>query len=502
MTSNFLPRHHTSARLFTATALLAIAIIAILQGPSSVHASAVTRNFACTQSPEYFTVPADVYSISFDMNGAADGWGSGRGASVTGTVTVTPGEELEIKVGCQGIKDISSSGAGGYPDGGDGAGFITGVSGAISASGGGGSSSIVADYALSYEVLAIAGGGGGGTNFNPGGSAGIDGGDAVDGYGGKEFMNGKGATQFAGGSERCNLANYCSGAGSYLKGGSNPFGGGGGGGYYGGGAGTGAIYAWFDTSYTDYSTSGGAGSSYVSPTRSQGLTSPQYSTSDWGIFRGTYDGTIAISWIPTPTTTLAPTTTIASTTTAVSPTTTLATTTTLPPTTFTTVALTPPSWSSTPEVESELPVIASTPFPLSGVGTMEVTNETGFIVTKSRSLIPKWRTRVYIGDFKFSLKATYIVSKKKKTFTCRFPTFGTQKIQKTLAWRWYQPSKGCVLPKDLVTQLSKRQTTMSLIGTFTRKWATTGKRLRPDGSKITIRKISLRIGATKTVTLS
>lgn len=465
-----------------------------------------TQSYICRGYDEYFTVPADVYNISFDIYGASDAWGASRGARVTGAVAVTPGEELEIKVGCKGGMG-NGSGTGGYPNGGSGG----GIQGQNSASGGGGSSSIVADHAVSYEVLAIAGGGGGGTNYSIGGSAGMVGEDASNGWVNMRFMDGKGATQSAGGAETCNLANYCSGAGSYLLGGESQYGGGGGGGYFGGGAGTGDMNYWWGNSYSDYSTSGGGGSSYVSPTKSQGLTSPQYSNAGWG----SNDGSITLSWTPTPTTTLASTTTAASTTTfptstSTSPSTTLATTTTsapfttsTSPGTTTTIALAAPSWSSTPEFESELPVSASTPFPVSGSGTVEVTNETGFVVTKSRSFIPRWRTRVYIGDFKFTLKATYTVDKKKKTFTCAIPTFGTQKIQKTSSsWRWYQPTKGCVLPKELVTQLSQRKTTMTLSGTFARKWATSGKGTRPDGSKITGRKISLRIGAAETVTLS
>ena len=475
----------------TTSALLAIAIIASIQDSPGVRAAAFTQNFVCTQSPEYFTVPADVYGLTFDMYGASDGWQSSYGSRVTGTVAVTPGEELEIKVGCKGA---ISGGRGGYPNGGHGG----GIQGQNAASGGGGSSSIVADYNGSHEILAIAGGAGGSTNFAIGGAGGLNGDDAPPAWVDMSFMDGKGATQSAGGAETCNLANFCYGAGAYLQGGESPLGGGGGGGYYGGGAGTGDLNYWWGNSYSDYSTAGGGGSSYVSPSRSSGISTPQYYT---GASYGA--GSIALSWTPTPTTTLT-TTTIASTTTSVPTTTTLAiTTTTTLSTTTTTVALAAPSWSSTPEVESELPVSASTPFPLSGAGTVEVTNETGFVVTKSRSFIPKWRTRVYIGDFKFSLKATYIVNKKKKAFTCNIPTFGTQKIQKTSStWRWYQPAKGCALPKDLVTQLSKRQTTMTLTGTFSRKWATTGKGLRPDGSKITTRKISLRIGAAETVTMS
>jgi hypothetical protein len=59
-----------------------------------------------------------------------------------------------------------------------------------------------------------------------------------------------------------------------------------------------------------------------------------------------------------------------------------------------------------------------------------------------------------------------------------------------------------MLPKDLVTQLAQRKTTMTLTGMFSRKWATSGKTTRPDGSKISTRKINLKIGASDTVTLS
>jgi hypothetical protein len=95
------------------------------------------------------------------------------------------------------------------------------------------------------------------------------------------------------------------------------------------------------------------------------------------------------------------------------------------------------------------------------------------------------------------------VNKKKKIYSCSLPKFGTQKIQKTSnVWRWYQPKKGCVLPKGLVTQLAQRKTTMTLAGMFSRKWATSGKTTRPDKSKITSRKINLKIGASDSVTLS
>jgi hypothetical protein len=502
-------RHHGS---FLIAVILLTTATLVSWFPSSGQAAPTpqTQSFNCRRYQETFTVPADVYSISFDIHGASDAWTSGKGARVTGAATVTPGEELEIKVGCQGVLDVSSfSGAGGYPDGGSGG----GIQGNNAASGGGGSSSIVADPLTSYEVLAIAGGGGGGTSFSDGGSAGMLGDDATPGWVDLRFMDGKGATQSEGGGQTCNLANYCTGAGSYLQGGENPYGGGGGGGYYGGGAGTGDVNYWWGNSYSDYSTSGGGGSSYVSPTRSNGLTAPQFFT---GWSDG--EGSITLSWTVTPTTTT-PSTTVATTlpqTTSTTPTTTIATSTSLAtattnvattsssaPTPPSTVVIASPSWTSKPETESESSVIGATPFPASGSGTVQVTDETGFTVTKARAFIPKWRTRVYIGDFKFSLKANYFVNKKKKTFSCSIPRFGTQKIQKTSnVWRWYQPAKGSVLPKDLIIQLAQRKTTMTLSGTFTRKWATSGKTSRPDKSKITTRRINLKIGAADTVTLS
>jgi hypothetical protein len=498
-------QHHGS---FLIAVILLTTATLVSWFPSSGQAAPTqqTQSFGCSAQTEYFTVPTDVYSISFDMYGATDGWTGSYGARVTGTVTVTPGEELEMKVGCKGSVN---GGHGGFPNGGRGG----GIQGQNAASGGGGSSSIVADHTASYEVLAVAGGAGGSSNFTIGGAAGMNGDDAPPGWVDMRFMDGKGATQSAGGGQTCNLANYCDGAGTYLQGGESPYGGGGGGGYYGGGAGTGDLNYWWGNSYTDYSTAGGGGSSYVSPARSSGFASPTYYT---GWSNG--EGSITLSWTVTPTTTT-PSTTVATTlpqTTSTTPTTTIATSTTLVPTTTnvattsptaptppSTVVIASPSWTSKPETESESSVIGATPFPASGSGTVQVTDETGFTVTKARVFIPKWRTRVYIGDFKFSLKANYFVNKKKKTFSCSIPRFGTQKIQKTSnVWRWYQPSKGCVLPKDLITQLAQRKTTMTLSGTFARKWATSGKTTRPDKSKITTRRINLKIGAADTVTLS
>lgn len=454
----------------------------------SVASTQQTQSYICRNYQEYFTVPTDVYSLTFDMYGAADGWTSSYGARVTGTVSVTPGEVLEIKVGCKG----SLTGTGGYPDGGQGGGVVQ----QIAASGGGGSTSIVADYANAYEVVAIAGGAGGSTNFAIGGAAGQNGDDAPMGWVNMGFMDGKGATQSAGGAQTCNLANVCGGAGSYLQGGESGYGGGGGGGYFGGSAGTGDINYWWGNAYTDYATAGGGGSSYVSPTRASGFSAPQYYTG-WSDHAGTLD----LYWTPTPTTTVATTTSTSapsstSSTTTTPPTTTLPT---LPSTTTSTL----PSWTVTPTDEDEEQIVGVTPFPVSGAGSVVVTNETGFVVSRSRVFTPRWRTRVYVGTFSFSLKATYTVNKKRKTYSCTFPKFSTEaSVKSSNKWRWYQPKKGCTLPKELIQQLAQRKTTMTFAGTFTRRWATSGKTTRPDGSKIGVRRINVKVAASESVALN
>lgn len=148
-------------------------------------------------------------------------------------------------------------------------------------------------------------------------------------------------------------------------------------------------------------------------------------------------------------------------------------------------------------------MIGRTPFPISGVGSVVVVNEGGYVVNARNVFIPRWRTRVYIGSFTFSLKATYVSGKKKRTYTCTFPRFGTEKkVSSSRKWRWYSPPRGCTLPKELVTQLAQGKTTMQFTGSFTRKWATTGKTTRPDGSRIQKLTISLVIAGSESVALN
>lgn len=134
---------------------------------------------------------------------------------------------------------------------------------------------------------------------------------------------------------------------------------------------------------------------------------------------------------------------------------------------------------------------------------MLVTNEMGYTVSSSRQFVPRWRTRVYIGPVRLTLKATYTVAKKRRTWKCTVPSFGTTKTVPTSnRWRTYQPSRGCTMPADLYAQLRSRSASMTLSGTFDRRWATSGKKVRRDGSRISPRRVSLTIGQTDSVTLS
>jgi hypothetical protein len=127
-----------------------------------------TTNFTFTGGTQTYTVPACVTSITYIVSGAQGGGaGGGNGARVTGTLTVTPGQVLQINVGGQGVGPV-----GGFNGG------ANGVATGNASSGGGGASDIrVAPNGLGNRII-VAGGGGGqaGGTFNP---VGGDGGCAV-----------------------------------------------------------------------------------------------------------------------------------------------------------------------------------------------------------------------------------------------------------------------------------------------------------------------------------
>lgn len=188
--------------------------------------------FSHTGANQTYVVPAGVTSIIFKAWGAGGGGGGntgggnkgGGGGFVQETLTVTPGETLNIKVGGGGVYE----GAGASKKG-----------------GGGGWTSI--DRSATYLAGAGAGGGGGeGSATNNGGAGGGTTGGAGDGAG----APGQGGTQSAGGA-----AGSGGGAGSSLTGGpaaagaSNDAAGG----YNGGGKGDGDNATW---------TAGGGGAGY------------------------------------------------------------------------------------------------------------------------------------------------------------------------------------------------------------------------------------------------
>lgn len=231
---------------------------------SSTRYNRQTASFIGTGASQTFTVPTGVTEVTAFMWGAAGGASStqtngGNGGFVRVKIPVVEGEVLTLNVGRK-----PALGAGG------------------------GRSEIIRDG----STLAVAGGGGGATNVAGGGyyagTAGNAGGlRGEDAYVGNELtLPGLGGSQTAGGAARSG-ATYTSGtAGAFKQGGSGPVDGtattiaggwpnggsatvksnayaiaGGGDGWYGGSAGailTAQIAG-------NYSTAGGAGSSYIAP---------------------------------------------------------------------------------------------------------------------------------------------------------------------------------------------------------------------------------------------
>lgn len=240
------------------TQLKALSLFTFIATTAFFGFSQTTINFNYTGGPQSWTVPNCVTSITFTIAGAQGGGSAGGlGATVTGTVTVSPGQTFTFSAG-----GMPSGTSGGY--GGGGSGQSANNAGNAS-SGGGGASTI----SLGGSPIAVAGGGGGtggGTTDAVGGSGGCGSGSA----GNSPFgQGGGGATQSgpgAGGPPWISSGNYGS-SGSMGQGGAGATdpcynvapGGGGGGGYYGGGGGgsdcfSGAPYG---------GGSGGGGSSLV-----------------------------------------------------------------------------------------------------------------------------------------------------------------------------------------------------------------------------------------------
>ncbi len=208
-------------------------------GMPSTSGGTDTCTYGYTGSPDTFTVPSGVISITITAFGAGGGTtpgsDAGGGAGETGTFAVTPGTTLDVLVGQAG--DPGSGGGGSFvysattPPPAD----------PMVAAGGGGGSSLQED--------GVSDGGNGSTSTsgsdgsNGGGSGGIGGGggSGSSGGGGGGYNSGTGGDgtsgSGAGGGQSALNGAATGGVGSGGGGGEVRFGGGGGGGGYSGGGG-------------------------------------------------------------------------------------------------------------------------------------------------------------------------------------------------------------------------------------------------------------------------
>ncbi|MCZ8227740.1 glycine-rich protein [Flavobacterium sp.] len=225
--------------------------------------------FDYTGAIQTWTVPAGVTRIFVDVAGAQGGGSGGtfiggKGGKVSGILTVTPGNVLQITVGGQSTTNIAVYGFGGN-------GGQSTIYGTIARAGGGLSAISTAAPVTQANALLIAGGGGGiatATNIyagNGGAGGGLNGISATSNYGGTPTRGG-GASQTAGGMAGSpfdgNSTNPT--AGTAINGGAGGIvggfsagwngGGGGGAGYFGGGGAAGGGNA---------QGSGGGGSSWT-----------------------------------------------------------------------------------------------------------------------------------------------------------------------------------------------------------------------------------------------
>lgn len=205
----------------------------------------VTYNY--TGGMQTFTVPQGITSIDITCTGAQGGSGiggaggaGGFGALISGTLSVTPGQVLNIFVGGEG-----GNPTGGFNGGGDG--------GSPEAGGGGGASDVrVGGIAIANRVITAGGGGGGGAPGCPGAFSGGDGGVGGGGFGfpganSPTGGGGGGGSLGFGGNAGTGCASFLGAPGTVPNGGAGqalgctplPGGGGGGGGITAGGGGGG-----------------------------------------------------------------------------------------------------------------------------------------------------------------------------------------------------------------------------------------------------------------------
>jgi hypothetical protein len=180
----------------------------------------------------------------------------GEGGVVDGTIPVSPGDTLTIRVGGAGAAP-----SGGYNGGADSGGSWSQDGDAATSGGGGGASDVRLNGTSLSDRLVVAAGGGGGSSGT--GSSGVGGaGGATTGEDGEDtdIEGGDGGTQSSGGSGGYPGGGGSLGVGGPGEGGGRATGGGGGGGYYGGGGGA---EGQNDSGFSFGSGGGGGGSNYV-----------------------------------------------------------------------------------------------------------------------------------------------------------------------------------------------------------------------------------------------
>ena len=288
---------------------LGVLVGVVLPLAASASASADQVSFSYTGASQFFTVPDRVHSLEIIAEGASGGSGlgfdglfqgrggaGGAGASVGGTLAVSPGDQVTVNVGQKGgdghdwpgdsCSSPSRGGAGGASPspvlnrsggpGGDGDGCGGG------AGGGGAATDVVVNGAT---VMVASGGGGGGGAGGFAGFNGGDGGSATGLLGEGNGAAGTGTNAGGGGDAACSdppqscnpggfpACELCDSGGGGGGGGGDRTGGGGGRGELGGGGGGG----------------GGTGGTMVAPV----LSDVTIATAPRGI-----DGRVQISWTP------------------------------------------------------------------------------------------------------------------------------------------------------------------------------------------------------------
>ncbi len=176
-------RLRTSAKrsriALTQAFVLAVAGVITLPSPTVDAASEISNTFNYTGSTQIFTVPDGVTSIEVTLQGAQGGRGGGDSQGsptpggyqgvVTGTIAVTPGQELTVAVGGGGgtgassVNNTGGGSAGSNPlDGYDGA--VGGNAGNAGSSGAGGGSGAATVLIVDGTPIVAGGAGGNGGN--------------------------------------------------------------------------------------------------------------------------------------------------------------------------------------------------------------------------------------------------------------------------------------------------------------------------------------------------